>query len=552
MLNTESILFVLGLLITFGIWGLGTFIRGRFFLHMIQLEEYNNINYLNWIKEYNYRAYSKKTMFSFSLIAIISSIYLILSFFIQNYIMLIIYVLIWTMALLSGINFKKEEAKKDLVFTARAKRLFAGYFVSCGIELLVILAIYLLVSSQIIFYYPVMLFTMALIYFYAPYNMYFGNLLDIPIEKRIHRHYYEMAYNKIRKFEDLKIVGITGSYGKTSTKFITSTILEEKFKNLKTPASYNTPMGISKVINDTLTADYETFVVEMGARRIGEIEEVAKLANPQIGVITSIGPTHLETYKNIENIIKTKYELIEELPPDGIAIFNYDNDYVKRLADKTFKEKILYGMEDIENLDLYAENIEISEAGSTFILKDKEGNSVECRSKLLGRHNISNLLAGAAIAKSIGMTFEEIAKGIVKIQPVPHRLQLMNPGTDVIVIDDTYNSNPVSSKAALEVLDQFKEGNKVIITPGMVELGDKEEEENKILGKNIAKTCDYIILVGKKKTKPIYEGIMEEGFSKDKVFVVNSIDDATKTLQTFVKPKDIVLFENDLPDTFNE
>src|SRR5690606_36449287 len=123
------------------------------------------------------------------------------------------------------------------------------------------------------------------------------------------------------------------------TKFITSTILKQKYKVLSTPESYNTPMGLSKVINNELTEEYQVFIAEMGARNIGDIKELAQLTKPKIGVITSIGPAHLETFKNIENIMKTKYELIEELSIDGIAIFNYDNEYVKKLADKTFKEK---------------------------------------------------------------------------------------------------------------------------------------------------------------------------------------------------------------------
>lgn len=552
MQSIEIISFILGIIVTGLIWGLGVFMRGRFFLHMLQLEGYDNDDYLNWIKKYNYRAYPRKNVLLFGLIAIISAAYIVSSFFMQNYVMLIIYAVAWVAIMLLSIDFKKEEAKKDLVFTPRAKRLFTFYFVVCAIELLIVLALYILFAEKIIFFYPIILYTMTMIFFYSPHNMFFGNILVAPIEKKVHRYYYNMAYQKVREFKDLKIVGITGSFGKTSTKFITASILQEKFKTLKTPESYNTPMGISKVINNTLTADYEAFVVEMGAKQIGEIQEVAKLASPQIGVLTSIGPTHLETFKNVENIMKTKYELIEELPPDGIAIFNYDNEHIKRLADKTFKEKILYGMVDVENLDLYATDIEVTELGSQFVLKDKDGNSIECKSKLLGRHNISNLLAGAAIGKALGLTFEEISKGIAKVEPVPHRLQLINPGTGVIIIDDGFNSNPVSSKAALEVISQFKEGRKIIMTPGMIELGDKEEEENKIFGKNIAKTCDYVILIGKNRTKPIFDGIMEEGFSKEKVFVVNSLDEATKTLQGFVRPKDVVLIENDLPDTFNE
>lgn len=552
MLGLNEILFLIFIIVTGAIWGIGLYNRSRIFLHMIQLEGYKNEDYIHWVKEYSHKAFSRKINLSFYTIAIISIIFMLLTFFFQSYIISISYGAVWAALMILSIDFKKEDTKKDLVFTSRAKRLFVANFVVGAVELGLILSVYISLVEKAQLYYPIVLFTLTLIYYYSPYNMYLGNIIAIPVEKRVNRHYYEMAYTKIRSLENLKIVGITGSYGKTSTKYITSKILEEKFKTIKTPESYNTSMGISKVINNTLTDEYEAFIVEMGAKNIGDIHEVAKLSNPQIGVITSIGPTHLDTFVSVENIMKTKYELIEELPADGIAIFNYDNEYSKRLADKTFKEKILYGMENIEDLDLFATDIEVSKEGSVFTLNDKAGNSVACKTKLLGRHNISNILAGAAIGKAMGVSMEEIATGISKVDPVPHRLNIMNPATGVIVIDDTFNSNPVSSKAALEVLNQFNDGKKIIITPGMIELGEDENKENRTFGKNIAKICDYVILIGKNRTKPIYEGIMEEGFSKDKIFVVNNLDEATNALQGFVKPKDAVLFENDLPDTFNE
>ncbi|RKD29120.1 UDP-N-acetylmuramoyl-tripeptide--D-alanyl-D-alanine ligase [Thermohalobacter berrensis] len=538
--------------ITLIVWFVALYFRSKFALHMIQLEGYKTKNYINWLKEFRHRVFPGKVAFPIIGIMALFIIHLITINITKSLAIWLGFVVLWIILLLLSVEFKKEKAKKELIFTKRAKRLFISNFIVNIFELAILYIIYYKLFKLTNYSYPIILVGLSLIYLYVPYNMILANILVSPIEKRINNYYYNMAYNKVRGFKDLKVVGITGSFGKTSTKFITTTILKEKFNVLKTPESYNTPMGISKVINNTLNEEHEVFVAEMGARKIGDIKEVAQLSNPHIGILTSVGPAHLDTFKNIENIMKTKYELIEELPPDGIAIFNYDNEYVRRLADKTFKEKILYGMNDTEKLDLYATDIQVSEEGSTFILKDKEGNSVKCKSNLLGKHNISNLLAGAAAGKALGLTLEEIAKGIEKVEPVPHRLQLINPGTGVIVIDDAFNSNPVGARAALEVLSQFREGRKVIVTPGMVELGKEEEKENKEFGRSIAKVCDYAILVGKNRTKPIYEGLIEEGFNTESIFVVNSLDDATKRLQQIVKPKDVVLFENDLPDTYNE
>lgn len=489
--------------------------KSRYYLHMLQLEGYNSSQYKKWI--YN----NKEKAFTFRIY--------------------------------------KGETKKPLVFTKRAKRLY-----SINLTLnIILLGIFALKdidfinqsSSSIFFPFFISLAYIALaglLYYFQAFSMLVSNNIILPIEKRINLSYYKRAQTKIKSRSDLTVIGITGSFGKTSTKFIIGTILGEKYKVLNTPESYNTPMGLSKVINNDLTDEHEIFIAELGARNIGDIRELGELVNPKIGVITSIGPAHLETFKNMDNIMKTKYELIEALPTDGIAIFNYDNEYIRKLADKTFKEKILYGFEEKEKLDLYAEDIEVSEFGSTFTIKDKEGNSIRCTTKLLGKHNIYNILAGVAVARGLGLSYEEIKRGIENIEPVPHRLNIINPGTGILIIDDAFNSNPIGAKAALEVLSQFKDGKKIIVTPGMVELGAMEEEANREFGINIGKVCDYVILVGAKRTRPIYDGLKEVNFNENNIFIVNNLDEATNCIQKIARPKDVILFENDLPDNYNE
>lgn len=530
------------------LWILIIIFRSKFFLHMIQLEGYKNEEYKRWIKT-SPKAYPKKIKISFIILTAVLLLYII---FIKSNILLYIYIGLWVLLTLGTLDFKKEEPKKKLEFTPRAKRLYISSLLVNILQLLILFIIIKILFPNGKTSITIILYGLFIINFLQGRNMILANAIVNPIEKRINTYYYTMAQEKIKSMDDLDTVGITGSFGKTSTKFIVDTILKEKYRVLKTPESYNTPMGISKVINSKLTNDYEIFIAEMGARYIGDIKEIAKLVHPKIGVITSIGPAHLETFKNIENIMKTKYELIEELPSDGIAIFNYDNKYLRKLADKTFKEKILYGLENQEKLDIYATDIEVSELGSSFILKDKSGEEIKCTTKLLGKHNIYNILAGASVAKALGLTFEEIRRGIAKIEPIPHRLNIINPGTGVIVIDDTFNSNPVGVKAALEVLNQFKEGRKIIITPGMVELGDKEEESNREFGVRMSTVCDYVILVGKNRTKPIYKGLKESGYNENNIIVVQNLDEATKEFQKIVRPKDIVLFENDLPDNYEE
>lgn len=521
---------------------------------MMQLEEYKEDKYIKWLQKSS-KAYTKVLKRSIILITSIIILYITIVILLRNNDKIkqfawYLFNGFWIFFMLITLRQKEEESKKPLIFTDRAKRLFATNLLLNLVLLLITLIAYFNIFRDILLYFPVVLFIYAVIFYFQSYAMYLSNIIINPIEESINRYFYNEAQERIASLEKLQVVGVTGSFGKTSTKFITGTILKQRYKVLNTPESYNTPMGISKVINEMLNDDHQIFVAEMGARDIGEIRELAKLVKPSIGVITSIGPSHLETFVNIENIMKTKYELIEELPADGIAIFNYDNEYVRKLADKTFKEKILYGMKDIEKVDLYAEDVVITEAGSTFNIKDKKGNSIRCTTKLLGEHNIYNILSGVCVAIALGLNLEEIKKGIEKVEPIPHRLNIINSGTGITIIDDAFNSNPIGAKAALDVLSQFKGGKKIIVTPGMVELGEVQEEVNKEFGTNIAKVCDYVILVGESLTTPIQEGLLEEGYNDDNIFIVSNLNEAKSIIQKIAKPQDVILFENDLPDNY--
>ncbi|MCG4586281.1 UDP-N-acetylmuramoyl-tripeptide--D-alanyl-D-alanine ligase, partial [Anaerosalibacter bizertensis] len=285
------------------LWMLIIIFRSKFFLHMIQLEGYKNEEYKRWIKT-STKAYPKKIKISFIILTAVLLLYII---FIKSNILLYIYIGLWVLLTLGTLDFKKEEPKKKLEFTPRAKRLYISSLLVNILQLLILFIIIKILFPNGKTSITIILYGLFIINFLQGRNMILANTIVNPIEKRINTYYYTMAQEKIKSMDDLDTVGITGSFGKTSTKFIVDTILKEKYRVLKTPESYNTPMGISKVINSKLTNDYEIFIAEMGARYIGDIKEIAKLVHPKIGVITSIGPAHLETFKNIENIMKTKY-----------------------------------------------------------------------------------------------------------------------------------------------------------------------------------------------------------------------------------------------------
>nr|WP_312576411.1 UDP-N-acetylmuramoyl-tripeptide--D-alanyl-D-alanine ligase [Sedimentibacter sp.] len=534
-------------------WFLLCSVKVKYFIHMIQLEGYKNNKYNEWMKNHEDKLHTKNDKIFVVLSILILMAFLLSSYDIKNKttIFALLYGIITIVYFIINVRVKYE-SKKPLVYTQRAKRLYAMTLSLVVADFIITLGIVFMAVKNLTLYFPVWAGIQSILYYFLGYYILLANYLVKPIENNINKRFYDDASKKIKELDSVTSVGITGSYGKTSTKFITATILREKYKVLKTPDSYNTPMGISKIINNEMSDEYDVFIAELGATHIGDIAEVAALTSPKIGLITSIGPCHLETFKSIDNIMRTKYELIESLPNEGIAIFNYDNEYVKKLADRTFKEKILYGVENIENTDIFATDIKVSDVGSTFILCVNDLGTIECKTKLLGKHNILNILAGCSIAKVLGLTLEQMAMGISKIESVKHRLELIDPGTGVIVIDDAFNSNPDGAKAALDVLNEFKDKRKIIVTPGMIELGEIEEQENEKFGEYISKVCDIVILVGEKRTAPILKGFQKLKYSSDNLFVVNSLDEASEILKSITKVNDVVLFENDLPDTYNE
>jgi UDP-N-acetylmuramoyl-tripeptide--D-alanyl-D-alanine ligase len=372
-----------------------------------------------------------------------------------------------------------------------------------------------------------------------------------PIENIINERYKSLAAAKLAGRPDLIRIGITGSYGKTSTKFILDAILSEKYDVLASPSSINTPMGLTILIREQLEQHHQVFIAEMGARRAGEIRELAELVKPRYGVITSIGPQHLETFGSLENIAKTKFELIEELPGDGVGFFGADDGETDALYERAACEKYRAGIGG-GFLYMRAEDIEAGEFGSRFTLCDNEGNRAACVTKLLGRHNIANIVLCGAVAARLGMTMEQIARGVKRVRPIEHRLMLMRgENGESLVIDDAFNSNPAGAKAALDVLSQFKSRRRLIVTPGMVELGEKQNDLNYIFGAQIAACCDIAVLVGSSCSRAIARGAVDSGMNIESIHFVPSLKDAAALLQKIGIKNDIILFENDLPDNYS-
>ncbi len=548
--------FLLTLIIGVVIWFIKLQARNTHFLHMAQLEKYQINDYISWISRNKKHLPDLKEIYFTAALVFTGLWCLYLN--LDNAEILLIILWIGTTAYLF---YKRDRPKhkKKLVFTPRAIRLFITsnllflYLISdmllrifSSTQYATLLVIFVVIAAQIM-------------YQLAFYFILLGTLINHPIETFINKYYMRSAKHIVRGSK-AKIIGITGSYGKTSVKNILHTLLSVKYKTLKTPESYNTPMGICKVIRGDLEPDHDFFVVEMGARRIGEIKELCDLVGPETGIITAVGPQHLETFGSLKNISETKYELLKSLPDDGTAILNGDDPLCVDMVNKRrFQNIFLFGTDfDKKKIDqkeetsytfVQAKNISIDSNGSGFILKNGR-SEVEIKTDLLGRQNINNILAATAVALHYGMTLEEIKIAAKDIKPIPHRLQLIKNPNGMVVIDDAFNSNPVGARMALDVLRSFKGGKKILVTPGLIELGEIEYEENKKLGERAAEICDYVIVVGKTQAGPIIAGLEEKKFSSNKMKNVESLDKASQYLQTILKAGDIILFENDLPDNY--
>ena len=351
----------------------------------------------------------------------------------------------------------------------------------------------------------------------------------------------------LRACPDLTVVGITGSYGKTSVKNFLHALLSARYQTLMTPESFNTPMGVVRTVREQLRPSHEVFLGEMGARQTGDIAELCALARPRYGIIASVGEQHLETFGSVENVVAGKFELADAIPEDGCLFLNADNALIReqmaRMGDRP--ARITYGTAEGSDADYRASDISVGRDGSTFTVTAPDGSSARFTAKLLGAHNIQNLVGCIAVAHTLGIPLSELAYPVRLIKPVQHRLQLLGNG----FIDDAYNANPQGFRAALDVLSAFDGVTRVLVTPGCVELGEQQDGINRELGAYAAARCDVAVLVGKRQAPPLQEGLLSAGFDPARLYVAEDLQDALRYVSGIAAPR-IVLLENDLPDNY--
>lgn len=494
----------------------------RYDIHMFQLSSYRYSRYFRWLVPGN--IISEKRFYA---LLVFVSAFLPMSWGLG---------FATSITLWAWIDALREKFKTPLVYTMRVKRLFATNIILFA----AITMLALLFAGE---------WALAIIgaeLLLSNFIMLLANIVNTPIEKAINRHYYNDAKRIIESHKGLIIIGVTGSFGKTSTKNYLASVLAEKYNVLVTPGNFNTLLGVIRTIREHLRPYHQVFIVEMGAKQRNDIKEICDLVHPSIGIVTAVGEMHLETFKSVENIQDTKFELINSLPADGLGVINNDSEYIKSYNGITSRCRIIkYAVDG--NGDYKATDVVYGAGGVSFTLGNEQYNS-----RLLGAGNLLNILASIAVADHLGVPVNKQKNAIARLQPVEHRLS-MKVANGITVLDDAYNSNPQGAKMGLEVLKNFAvgEGNKrIVITPGFVEMGARQAAANQELGRTIAGSCDYAIIVNAVNREAIKSGLEEGGLPMEKYFLADSLNHAHAQLAQILRAGDVVLYENDLPDNF--
>lgn len=511
-------------------------------LHMLQQNSYRIDRYWKWL-------HRSGDVASVPRMALVCALFLLFSTLLTPAANAIIAAAV---CIISGVMELRKKYKKPLVFTPRVKRI---YCVCAILSAGAVLALALTVGrggSDAFLYYTggqVTLGILLMICIFSWAVAIIAVFMLKPVESAINARYRNEAVSILQSMPDLTVIGITGSYGKTSTKHYLHRILSERYDVLMTPGSYNTPMGVIRTVREMMKPYNQVFICEMGAKQVGDIKEICDMVHPSIGIVTAVGPMHLESFKTIENVQRTKFELIDSLPADGFGVINNDFEYcASRRVDNAGVAR--YGVATTAGCDYVAKDVRYTPGGTSFIVAGNDGTSIELKTRLVGECNISNLVAAVVVALHLGLTADEIRRGVESIEQVEHRLNVKRTAGGITIIDDAFNSNPSGSKMAVDVLSQFDSGKRIIVTPGMIELGAEQESLNRKLGEYIGANVDVAVVVGAYNRDALAGGILAGGLEKENLHIVDTFADSQVLLGKILRQGDTVLYENDLPDSF--
>lgn len=534
------------------LWLAGALLRILRHALFLQLEEYQDGRYLRWLFARRSRWLPPRPLIAW---LVASALMVLLAEAPDS---ALPQALALPVALLASWPQSTGEVKKGFRATWRARRLLGAATLLAVLNAALLL---LLVDSQAMESLRPVLLTGAglLLLMLAPLHLVCANLLLRPVEASLRRRFIARARHILEQARPT-VIGVTGSFGKTTTKVILQHLLNGRFRAGATPKSYNTLLGVCLAINQQLAEDrsLDYYIVEMGAYVPGEIAEICELARPHISLVTAIGPQHMERFGSIPNIVTAKYEIISALPADGLAIFNRDNPHLRAMAARGYPDTVLTVSceevpQDAPAADprLVASDIHEGLDGLRFTVHDRGSGEREVFSTgLLGRHNVSNILLAAAVALHEGMSLREIAWRVRSLQPAEARLVREQTAAGITIINDGYSANPTGARHALQVLG-LHPARRLLVTPGMIELGDLQESENHALGVAAATHASDVILIGAQHTQPLRAGLLAAGFPQERLHTMATLTEAIAWYEAQLQSGDAVLFLNDLPENWS-
>ncbi|RJP27496.1 MAG: UDP-N-acetylmuramoyl-tripeptide--D-alanyl-D-alanine ligase [Candidatus Omnitrophota bacterium] len=512
------------------------------FLQFFQQEEYDNLRFLRWwIRTRSFEKRATGTVMGLAILGIPVQ-------FLHSYAQWVIFFVVAACFVNAGWSHHFPASKKPLVMTARAKRIVFISFL-----LLLVFQNALSQLGKLVFpavpTITLLLFACGIVLFCIPLALVAANIVLAPFEYLNQRRYVKEA-KQILRDKNPHIIGITGSYGKTSTKHILAHILAAHSPTLATPGSVNTRMGITRIIRERLRDEHRFFIVEMGAYKIGSIRSLCAFTPPKSGMITAIGLAHWERFQSIETVTQAKSELVRALPPGGIAVLNGDDPQCRKIAENLHIQPYFYGL-SAENgrVDCRIRDIEVTPTGTDCVF-EYGGRQYKIHIPLFGNHQVLNTAAAFLMSVLLSVPPIVAVAALRSLPPISHRLVVNRGGDGITIIDDSYNSNPSGFLSALDVLQSLPGERKILVTPGMVELGDKKEEEHLRIAAHAAKMCHRICLIAPERIPEMRSGLLQNGFPSENIHEFASLLNAREWMNGFLRAGDVVLFENDLPDVY--
>lgn len=506
------------------------------YLHLFQQEEYDNRRFLAWVVKS--RAFDQRLSFA-----------LLIAWLMQ---MLLPHKTVpdWAFGALVGAlcvavaAFEpdpRKTAKKRLVLTARATRI---YLIALALLAVVGVAAAFATGPLVLWIVPVQFVPLALVG---------GNLLLAPFEAKTQRRYWREAQEVLRRVDPM-VIAITGSYGKTSVKHILGHVLETAAPTLITPGSVNTAMGIARVIRERLQPHHRYFVVEMGAYGPGSIRRLCALTPPRMGIVTAIGMAHYERFKSLETVAEAKFELAEAVAAQGGTVIAAA-DVLAFAAPRRFAEThpdmlSTVGTEDGATVMLTQMRQDVDGIAVTV---NWQGRPYELRAPLFGLQQGKNLALAFVAACTLGLAPEDVVASLRSTPQISHRLEVKREASGATLIDDAYNSNPVGFAAALQVLDLLRRpgGRRILVTPGMVELGAAHDDEHRRIGRLAAGHVDVLVAVAPHRVAPLAASFAEAA-PEAEIVSCAGFAEAQDWMARNVATGDVVLLENDLPDLLEQ